>query len=211
MKQFFFLLTALLAVFPLRAEDTWVRVNLSGYLPDDVKIAVVISQKDAQGAFEVRDALTDEPVLKGQGKAADASKWALKSGWRLDFSALQAPGSYYIVCDGATSPVFRIGSDVYDGLADFMLIYMRQQRCGDNPYNDHLCHQDDGYIVYHPTRSGEHIDVTGGWHDATDYLQYMTTSSTTIYHMAFAWKYTKDKSVVRDVYDATASLTFSTR
>jgi peptidoglycan/xylan/chitin deacetylase (PgdA/CDA1 family) len=192
-----------LALLPLRADHTWIRVNLTGYLPEDVKVAVLISEVPTTGVFEVRDALSDAVVLQGQGRAADASKWALRSGWRLDFSALQQPGSYYVVCDGATSPVFRIGSDVYDGLADFLLTYMRQQRCGDNPYNDHLCHQHDGYIVDHPTRSGEHIDVTGGWHDATDYLQYMTTSSTSIYHMAFAWKYTEDKSVFKDLYDAT--------
>ena len=204
MKRLFLLLVSFLAFLPLRAEETWVRVNLSGYLPYDLKVAVAISQDAATtGAFEVRDALTDEAVLKGQGRAADASKWALASAWRLDFSGLQTPGSYYIVCDGATSPVFRIGADVYDSAADFLLTYMRQQRCGDNPYNDHLCHQDDGYIVYHPTRTGEHIDVTGGWHDATDYLQYMTTTSTSIYHMAFAWKYTEDKSVFHDCYDAT--------
>ncbi len=192
----------LLALLPLHAQ-TWIRVNQAGYLPDDSKVAVLISTGETDGSFCVYDAMSDALVLKAQGKAADPSKWALKSAWRLDMSALQAPGSYYIVSGGAKSPVFRIGSDVYDGFADYLLTYLRQQRCGDNPYNDHLCHQHDGYIVYHPTRTGEHIDVTGGWHDATDYLQYMTTSSTTIYQMAFAWKYAEDKSMFKDRFDAT--------
>ena len=192
----------LLALLPLHAQ-TWIRVNQAGYLPDDSKVAVLISTGETDGSFCVYDAMSDALVLKAQGKAADPSKWALKSAWRLDMSALQAPGSYYIVSGGVKSPVFRIGSDVYDGFADYLLTYLRQQRCGDNPYNDHLCHQHDGYIVYHPTRTGEHIDVTGGWHDATDYLQYMTTSSTTIYQMAFAWKYAEDKSMFKDRFDAT--------
>lgn len=192
----------LLALLPLHAQ-TWIRVNQAGYLPDDSKVAVLISTGETDGSFCVYDAMSDALVLKAQGKAADPSKWALKSAWRLDMSALQAPGSYYIVSGGVKSPVFRIGSDVYDGFADYLLTYLRQQRCGDNPYNDHLCHQHDGYIVYHPTRTGEHIDVTGGWHDATDYLQYMTTSSTTIYQMAFAWKYAEDKSMFKDCFDAT--------
>lgn len=192
----------LLALLPLHAQ-TWIRVNQAGYLPDDNKVAVLISTGETDGSFCVYDAMSDALVLKAQGKAADPSKWALKSAWRLDMSALQAPGSYYIVSGGVKSPVFRIGSDVYDGFADYLLTYLRQQRCGDNPYNDHLCHQHDGYIVYHPTRTGEHIDVTGGWHDATDYLQYMTTSSTTIYQMAFAWKYAEDKSMFKDCFDAT--------
>ena len=192
----------LLALLPLHAQ-TWIRVNQAGYLPDDNKVAVLISTGETDGSFCVYDAMSDALVLKAQGKVADPSKWALKSAWRLDMSALQAPGSYYIVSGGVKSPVFRIGSDVYDGFADYLLTYLRQQRCGDNPYNDHLCHQHDGYIVYHPTRTGEHIDVTGGWHDATDYLQYMTTSSTTIYQMAFAWKYAEDKSMFKDCFDAT--------
>ncbi len=201
-RRLLLLAAALVALLPLHAQ-TWIRINQVGYRPGDVKVAVLISTGETGGAFEVRDAMTGETVLKSQGRAADPSKWALQSAWRLDFTSLDAPGSYFVVADGVASPVFRIGADVYDGLADFLLTYMRQQRCGDNPYNDHLCHQDDGYIVDHPTRTGEKIDVTGGWHDATDYLQYMTTTSTSIYHMAFAWKYTEDKSVFKDLYDAT--------
>jgi hypothetical protein len=42
--------------------------------------------------------------------------------------------------------------------------------------------------VDHPTRSGEKIDVTGGWHDATDYLQYVTTSANAVYNLLLAWR-----------------------
>ena len=42
MKKRLFFTLALLAFLPLRAE--WaVRVNLAGYLPDDVKVAVAIA------------------------------------------------------------------------------------------------------------------------------------------------------------------------
>lgn len=198
---------ALLAFLPLRAERV-IRVNLAGYLPDDVKVAVALAPAapaarfPASCAFTVCDALTDAVVLSGEAPGDLSPKWALLS-YRIDFSPLQEAGAYYIECDGVRSPVFRIGWDVYDGLADFLLTYLRQQRCGDNPYNNHVCHAHDGYIVDHPTRTGEHIDVTGGWHDATDYLQYTTTSATTIYQMAFAWKYAEDRSVFGDRFDAT--------
>ena len=178
MKRIILLSIGLLVLLlPLRAE-TWIRINQAGYRPGDVKVAVLISEEETTGFFRVRDALTGGLVTACEGRPADPSKWGLRSAWRLDFTALDTPGSYYIEAGGVESPVFRIGTDVYDGLADFLLTYMRQQRCGDNPYNGHPCHLDDGYIVYHPTRTGEHIDVTGGWHDATDYLQYMTTTST---------------------------------
>lgn len=199
-KTFLSIFFCLLAISA--SAQTWVRINQVGYLPKDVKVAVLISTSETNGKFAVYSAADNKVVFKGKGTQADPSKWALKSAWRLDFSAVEAAGEYYIETNGVKSPVFEIGSGVYDGLADYLLVYMRQQRCGYNPYNDACCHQHDGYILYHPTKNGQHIDVTGGWHDAADYLQYMTTSSTTIYHMAFAYKYTKDKSIFKDEYDA---------
>lgn len=201
MRRLFFILSFVMFSCALSAQS-WVRVNQAGYLPTDIKVAVLISQDEAEGSFEVYDAITDEIVFKGKGVSANASKWGMKRSFRLDFSSLSKDGGYYIKSNGAKSPVFRIGTDVYDGLADFLLVYMRQQRCGDNPFNGELCHQHDGYIVDHPTRSGEKIDVTGGWHDATDYLQYLTTSATTTYHMLFAYMEAEDKSVFKDLYDA---------
>ena len=156
----------------------WVRVNSVGYLPADVKVAVFISTENAPAEqFDVCDAVTGKVVYTGAVKAVSGKKWGMQTAYRLNFSDVKGEGGYYIECAGAKSPNFRIGADVYDGLADYMLVYMRQQRCGDNPYTDTLCHQHDGYIVDHPTRNGEKIDVRGGWHDATDYLQYQTTSA----------------------------------
>ena len=202
MKKLLTFAFALLALVQLSDAQTWIRVNQVGYLPDDVKVAVLISTDIASGDFEVREAISDKVVLRSSGLRANPTKWAMKSAYRLPFSGITQEGSYYIFSNGVKSPVFRISAEAYRGLADYLLVYMRQQRCGYNPYNDTLCHQHDGYIVYHPTRTGEHIDVTGGWHDAADYLQYMTTSSTSIYQMAFAYKYAKDKSVFKDLYDA---------
>lgn len=186
-------------------QNVWIRINQVGYLPDDIKVAVLISsEQKTSGSFKVIDAATGKVVLKSKGVAADASKWALQSAWRLDFSAVTAEGNYYIESNGAKSPILHIDSNCYDGMADRLMIYMRQQRCGDNPFHNRLCHQNDGYVVYHPTKNGQHIDVRGGWHDANDCLQYMTTSSTSIYHMAFAYKFTEDKSIFKDEFDAAA-------
>lgn len=181
----------------------WVRVNSVGYLPDDKKVAVFLStEKSDADHFTVHDAVTGKVVYEGDIKMKNAARWGMQSAFRLDFSQMGKEGGYYILCGNAKSPNFKIASDAYDGLSDFLLHYMRQQRCGYNPYTDTLCHQHDGYIVDHPTRSGEKIDVTGGWHDATDYLQYQTTSATTAYHLMFAYMEQEDKSVFKDEYDA---------
>ena len=202
LRRFFLLLFALMLTLPLCAQSSWVRVNQLGYLPYDIKVAVLISIEEAAPDFSLCDARTGKPVFSGKGKVADAAYWGMKSAYRLDFSAIQAEGAYYLEAAGVRSPQFVVAANAYDGSADYLLNYMRQQRCGYNPYLDTLCHQDDGYIVDHPTRSGEKIDVTGGWHDATDYLQYLTTSANATYQMMFAYFQAKDKSVFRDHYNA---------
>lgn len=185
------------------SAQSWIRVNQLGYLPNDIKVAVLISTFEADGSFDVYNTTNDQLVFRGKGKAASAAKWGMKSAFRLDFSSIKEEGGYYIMSNGVRSVDFRVSPDVYDGLADYLLVYMRQQRCGDNPYTGERCHTHDGFIVDHPTKSGTKLDVTGGWHDATDYLQYLTTSATTTYHMLFAFREAKDKSVFKDMYDAT--------
>ncbi|MFA6335191.1 MAG: glycoside hydrolase family 9 protein, partial [Bacteroidales bacterium] len=185
------------------SPQSWIRVNQAGYLPNDIKVAVFISlEPESVPEFEIFDACTGKSLLKGVGKVVNASSWRMKSAYRFDFSKIVATGGYYIVSNGIKSPDFKISADAYDGLADYLLVYMRQQRCGDNPYTGALCHQDDGYIVNHPARTGEKIDVRGGWHDATDYLQYQTTSAAAVYQLMFAWEQQKNKSVFKDFYDA---------
>ena len=206
MRRFLTIMIALAAALLANAQDqkTWIRINQAGYLPTDIKVAVMISlDEGASASFKVFEALSGKEVLRGEGVESRADEWGMKSAYRLDITSIEEEGGYYIESNGVKSPVVKIAADAYDGLADFLLEYMRQQRCGDNPYTGELCHQHDGYIVDHPTRTGEKIDVRGGWHDATDYLQYQTTSSTTLYHMMFAWEQIQDKSIFKDKFDAT--------
>ena len=63
---------------------------------------------------------------------------------------------------------------------------MRQQRSGYNPFLRDSVHKRDGIIVDHPTRTGEFIQVSGGWADAADYLQYVDDSATATYVMLTA-------------------------
>src|SRR5690606_39880790 len=88
----------------------------------------------------------------------------------------------------AQSPVFTISPTAYEGGVDFLLQYRRQQRSGYNPYLKDSCHTHDGYTIYGPMPDGTHIDVSGGWHDATDYLQYATTSANATYHLLAAYR-----------------------
>lgn len=206
---FFISLTVLHA-----AETTaWIRINQAGYLPEDIKTAVFISQKEVVvDGFSIVDVRTGKAVYKGtvpgqHVQEARAEHWGMAKAYRLTFTNLKESGGYKVVArlsDGGTieSPAFGINTKVYEGTTDFLLRYMRQQRCGYNPFLDTLCHQNDAYIVLHPERSGERIDVRGGWHDAADYLQYLPTSANATFQMMFAYTQTEDKSIFADQHDA---------
>jgi peptidoglycan/xylan/chitin deacetylase (PgdA/CDA1 family) len=224
------LCTLLLCSGAAGGQTAWIRINQLGYMPHSVKVAVFLSQdgpaaQDSAGIgarytvhgvptlnpepctvnrepFTVKDAATGNTVFTGRGVPANAGRWGMNTALRLNFSPVERPGAYYIECRGAVSPAFRIDAGAYDGAADFLLNYMRQQRCGFNPYLDTLCHQHDGFMVDHPTRAGEPVDVRGGWHDASDYLQYLPTSANAVFQLLFAWQQTPDKTIFRDAHDA---------
>lgn len=184
------------------SAQSWIRINQLGYLPQLNKVAVYISQVEGLNSnFSVINSLTNEVVLTDKAKSTNAKRWGMKSSARLDFSKLEREGSYYIEYQGVKSPVFSINTDIYNGAADHILNYMRQQRCGYNPYLNAECHQHDGYIVDDAKNEGKKIDVTGGWHDATDYLQYSTTSVNAVFQMLFAWQQTPDKTIFKDNFD----------
>ncbi len=177
-----------------------IRINQLGYLPRSTKVAVFLSsEKHKISDFTVHCAITDEIVFHGKTQSKPSENWGMKTAFRLDFSKLEKSGGYYIKTGDTKSPVFRINVDVFDGTAGFILNYMRQQRCGYNPFLKDSCHLHDGIIVDHPLKSGEFIDVTGGWHDATDYLQYSTTSVNTVFQMMFA--YHNFPEIYRDDFD----------
>lgn len=166
----------------------WIRVNQLGYLPLSTKVAVMMCEDKPQvKAFEIRDAFTDEIVLSSNEIKGTGPLGNMKATFRLDFSKLTRKGAYYVKVGDCRSQVFPVNGNVYRGVADFTLNYMRQQRCGWNPYIKDFCHQKDAIIMNHPTKTGQHVDVRGGWHDAADLLQYTPTSANAIYQMMFAY------------------------
>ncbi len=178
-----------------------IRINQLGYLPEAIKVAVFGAFGHISvDSFSVHDSYNDEKVYTSRKPEAKGPYGPFKTTYRLDFSALSTTGKYYLQAKGVRSPPFRINANVYDHAADFLLKYMRQQRCGYNPYLTDSCHLDDGYILYNPAKVGQHIDVTGGWHDASDYLQYAATSANAVFQLL--WSYRENPKVFGDAYQA---------
>ena len=189
MKQALTTLLFLLSALTLSAEG-WIRINQLGYQPQATKVAVYMGDR-APEHFRLVDALTGEVVFTGVAKPT-GPLGQMAATARLDFSSFGREGAYRIEAEGAVSESFPIGPGVYDGVADFVLNYMRQQRCGWNPFLKDSCHVKDAIIVNHPTKSGQYLDVRGGWHDASDCLQYTATTANAVYQMAYAYEQNSD-------------------
>ena len=188
-NRFLLLAHLILLCISIAHAEKWIRVNQMGYLPNQSKVAVLMSRENCEvKTFDVVDFYTGKVLITLNNVKTCGRYGQMASTFRLNFSALNRPGSYYLQSGDVRSEVFPVDDRVYDGTADFVLQYMRQQRCGWNPYYRDSCHVKDGYITYHPTKTGQRIDVTGGWHDAADCLQYTTTSANAIYQMMFAYQ-----------------------
>ncbi len=199
-----FLISCLLIILcllnTLLAQTSWIRINQVGYQTNSVKVAV-FGSKDSVNVenFQLVDVLTEKVVYNSQNIVDYSSYACFKKTFRLNFSDFTKSGTYYIKIDKVKSPNFIISENPYKGAADFLLNYMRQQRCGYNPFLKDSCHTHDGFIVDYPELDSIHINVTGGWHDASDYLQYVTTSANAIYQILFAFQ--QNPHAFNDFYD----------
>ncbi|HVX40002.1 MAG TPA: glycoside hydrolase family 9 protein [Gemmatimonadaceae bacterium] len=182
-----FLLLALLAV---PANDTIViRVNQVGYLPAAPKVAVACALDSAAtlDRFVVRDE-RGRAVTKPRAAAPAGAFGPCARTWRIDFSSLKTAGRYTIDAGPVRSPTITIGRHVYDGAADTLLHYMREQRSGWNPFFRDSVHTFDGYVIDDTGGVVKYQPVSGGWADASDYLQYVATSATATYDMLAAYR-----------------------
>lgn len=202
MKKTLFILSLLFAVTSTFSQS-WIRVNQIGYLEEDIKVAVWVSKTtDKIAEFDLIDQATGMVVYSGDNVKQTGKQPAFETSARLNFSDFKKPGTYVIEAKGVKSVPFQIGNEIYSGAGDIPLKYMRQQRCGYNPFLKDSCHTQDGITVGDSDgkRDGLYYDTKGGWHDASDYLQYVTTSANAVYQMLFA--YSKHPNSFGDKYDA---------
>lgn len=174
--------------------QTYIRVNQAGYQVADAKVAVAFAKHPIDSRFSVvewvsgRTAINDKRI-----DPVNASPWGGKFShyYRLDLSELRQPGRYVIKFGDATSPVFSVSP--YPAYHEDLLFFMRQQRCGYNPFLDMACHLKDGRSFYAPFPDETFVDASGGWHDAGDQLKYLITASNATARMILAYELQKTK------------------
>lgn len=189
------ILTVTLSSFKGEIQDgsnTWIRINLLGYQPNAIKVAVWASKISGKPQkFEIIEKASGKVVFTGSEIKNFGQYGPFSNTARLNFSSFKTPGKYVIRVNNIISPDVIIGPDVYKNSADFALRYMRQQRSGFNPYLKDSCHTHDGFSLYGEKagiKDSTYFNASGGWHDASDYLQYSTTSANATYHLLMAYR-----------------------
>lgn len=190
-----FLLLLLTLPATIFAQSAYIRINQIGYLPNDSKIAIAFSKAPLTGDFVLLDAATKREVYRAPLKQISAPNFGenFSHYYELDFSAYKQTSKNILRLEkaGAVSREFAIGA--YPNYQEDLLFFMRQQRCGYNPFLDMVCHKRDGRTFYAPIPDKSFIDASGGWHDAGDQLKYLITSSNATARMLQAYELEKTK------------------
>ena len=184
------------------AEAIYIRANQVGYSPGSPKLALAFTGGELPGTFSLLGAAHKEEVFHGQPRP-QAGTWGRWSNHvELNFSAYKAPGRYVLRVGEAESFPFSISDKVDAPLGDQLLEFMRQQRCGYNPWLDAVCHPFDGRSAYGPLTNGSYVDARGGWHDAADLLKYLLTSGNATAQMLLAYQITRNQGSFHDDVNA---------
>lgn len=192
MKHYFLLLVICCPLFVLaQPADLYIRVNQVGYLPDDAKVALVFSKNSVREKFDLISKENDVKVATLKISKSNANGWGtFNYYYELDFSSIHDEGDYFLKSQksGIVSQSFSISKSAYAFQPEYLLEFMRQQRCGYNPTLDMVCHQRDGRSFYGNMPDSTYVDASGGWHDAGDQLKYLITSSYATGHMLAAYE-----------------------
>jgi hypothetical protein len=144
-------------------------VSQVGFLPQSRKTLIyrLASGQTAPETFTIRDVGgPPRPVTRPLVAASGDVPNCLIG----DFTGIDREGFYQIIAGAERCAPFFIGSDVWRRTLPKAVGYHHAQRCGVAVPNVHAaCHLDDA----RRRDNGEHIDVTGGWHDAGDLRKWM--------------------------------------
>jgi hypothetical protein len=183
---FVFLLLFVCHVQGQTNDKIFIRINQYGYLQQESKSVLIFSNEPVKENFEVINTATNKTAGIFQPDRLKVKGWGrFNYYYRLDLSDLTKKGRYKIKGrkSGILSRSFQVSDKIYNGTPEKLLIFMRQQRCGYNPFLDKICHQLDGKTFYGDLPDSSFVDVSGGWHDAGDQLKYLITGSYATAHM----------------------------
>jgi endoglucanase len=195
--------------------DHHILVDQFGYRPADPKVAVI---RDPQSGYDSGDRFAPGPIY--QLRSADDGRvvwsgapvaWnsgAVEAssgdrGWWLDFSAVTAPGNYFVYDSqrNARSAAFQIGQRVYENIlrAAVRMYFFQRSGFAKRPPFVEACWEDEPAYLG-PKQDSEAHDVTdrnnpakvrdlsGGWFDAGDTNKYVTFAASAVHQLLTAYQ-----------------------
>lgn len=139
---------ACLTAFIILGQQVFIRLNQLGFAPGDVKTAVVFGNDPLPAYFIVHHADTGDFLFSGKVRPV-AGRWGKFDSYaELDFSSVRTQGRFVVDVGNARSLPFTISAVAYSGIVDQLLEFMRQQRCGYNPFVEAQCHTFDGRTAF---------------------------------------------------------------
>lgn len=193
----------------ISANKIFIRANQVGFFTKGLKTSVVLSDTALNDEnfkiykFNSNKAILLKPLLPSVKSYGD-----FKYCYEIDFSELKDTGKYFIEIEGQRSFPFIISENPFYGIKDSLLLFFKVQRCGPtNPMLHKPCHLSDvtRVIGYKDSLSK---DLTGGWHDAGDYIKFLKTTAFSTYMLIFSYEFDKakfsfdnDKNEVPDILE----------
>lgn len=156
-----------------------IRVNHIGFCPEAPKRFVLTENADRNMIFTV-DLIIDARFKEVfSGNLTEVDDGFGNTVWTGDFSSITQEGSYVIRAGGFKSRAFVIYKRAYEHTTRVLLSYFTYQRCGSDLGYYGKCHLDDGYIK----ETGEHVDLSGGYHQSCDLRKSPAGVSIGVYGM----------------------------
>lgn len=168
-----------------------IRVNQVGYKPNSSKTAIILSKEALKSSkFELIDSVSGKVVYKNNFIITKWSYAKFPFSYKIDFSEVKEDGIYYLEIEDLISPSFRISENVYKSIVPNLISFYKVQRCGyTNPHLHEICHKADAaYLMDGQERIDTLLDLTGGWHDAGDYVKFLSTTAYTTYSLLLAYE-----------------------
>ena len=176
--------------------DIYIRLNQVGFLNNDYKSAIILSNTDLSGQkFVVTDFTNNNVVFTGKIPKSNGQYADFSNSYVINFTAVTQTGKYIVKIGKHSSVEFQISPQVYSDFAPYLLKFFKVQRCGyTNPIMHKVCHiADVTEIIENGKLRNEKFDVTGGWHDAGDYTKFLNTIAFSTYMLLFAYEFAPEK------------------
>lgn len=161
-------------------------VNQVGFLPNASKKAVLNFPCENYSVLDT----DNNVVLQGRPVHFGGDDISGEDVFVADFSQLSKPGKYKIEAEKNESATFEISQNVFDKLTHEVCKCFYYLRCGHGldkkyagKYFHSPCHLTKATVYGEDV---EHVDVSGGWHDAGDYGRYSTAGAVAVAHLLYS-------------------------